>query len=83
MTERERVASEQRRVDRATMMQELQQAFGEVVQAATAGKFDNRVEATFPDAELNRLADQVNSLVETVRRGLAETGSVLASIADT
>jgi len=83
MTEAERLASEQRRVDRGAMMQQLQQAFGEVVQAATAGRFDNRVEATFPDAELNHLAEQVNSLVDTVRRGLAETGSVLASIADT
>src|SRR5690606_1919989 len=44
MTEAERLASEQRRVDRGAMMQQLQQAFGEVVQAATAGRFDNRVE---------------------------------------
>jgi hypothetical protein len=42
----------------------------------------SRVAATFPDAELNGLARSVNSLVETVDRGLGETGSVLAALAE-
>src|SRR5690606_13591743 len=37
----------------------------------------------FPDAELNSLAASVNDLVETVDRGIAETGSVLSAIAET
>src|SRR5690606_2653768 len=76
MTEGERTASEQRRRERARMMQELQAAFGEVVDAAVAGDFSRRVTASFPDAELNRLAASVNNLVETVDRGIGETGEV-------
>ncbi|HHY49499.1 MAG TPA: HAMP domain-containing protein [Alphaproteobacteria bacterium] len=83
MTEGERTASEQRRIERARMMQELQAAFGEVVDAAVAGDFSRRVAANFPDAELNRLAVSVNNLVETVDRGIGETGEVLAALAGT
>jgi methyl-accepting chemotaxis protein len=64
-------------------MQELQLAFGEVVDAAIAGDFSRRVAAEFPDSELNSLAGSVNSLVETVDRGLTETGEVLSALADT
>ncbi|MDP1732526.1 MAG: methyl-accepting chemotaxis protein [Devosia sp.] len=83
LTEGERAASEQRRLDRAAMMQQLQQAFGEVVDAAINGDFSRRVEAEFPDKELNALAGSVNNLVETVDRGISETGSVLAALAET
>ena len=83
MTEGERAASEQRRADRGRMMQELQRAFGAVVDAAIAGDFSKRVEAKFPDAELNSLADSVNNLVGTVDRGIGETGEVLAALANT
>jgi methyl-accepting chemotaxis protein len=68
---------------RQVMMKELQSAFGEVVDAAIAGDFSRRVGAQFPDAELNSLAGSVNSLVETVDRGLNETGTVLAALAET
>jgi len=65
------------------MMQDLQQAFGAVVDAAIAGDFSRRVEAEFPDDELNTLARSVNNLVATVDRGVGETGAVLASLANT
>ena len=68
---------------RRQMMQTLQLAFGEVVDAAIAGDFSKRVHAQFPDAELNSLSNSVNELVETVDRGLGETGQVLASLAET
>ena len=83
MTEEERAASVQRRVDRTNMMQELQRAFGVVVDAAIAGDFTKRVETSFPDAELNTLATSVNTLVETVDRGMSETGEVLSALAQT
>ncbi|TDQ61618.1 methyl-accepting chemotaxis protein [Maritalea mobilis] len=83
MTEEEKEASKQRAIERATMMSELQSAFGEVVDAAIDGDFSKRVEAEFPDEELNRLAHGVNSLVDTVDRGLQETGSVLSAMANT
>ena len=81
MTEGERTASQQRRVERAAMMGQLQRAFGEVVDAAIAGDFSKRVTADFPDAELNVLAGSVNELVSTVERGLGETGEVLGALA--
>jgi methyl-accepting chemotaxis protein len=68
---------------RAAMMAELQREFGQVVDAAVAGDFTRRVDAEFPDAELNALAGSVNNLVATVDRGLSETGEVIAALADT
>ncbi|MEO9228480.1 MAG: methyl-accepting chemotaxis protein [Devosia sp.] len=81
MTEEERAGSEQRRVERTQMMQKLQSAFGEVVDAAVDGDFSRRVPANFDDSEMNKLAGSVNNLVETVERGLSETGDVLAALA--
>jgi len=81
MTEAEaaRIISDQKA--RAQMMQQLQAAFGNVVDAAVAGDFSKRVDVEFPDAELNQLAGSVNNLVETVDAGLSETSRVLASLA--
>jgi methyl-accepting chemotaxis protein len=83
MTEAEAAQIIRNQAERAAMMQDLQRAFGAVVDAAIAGDFTKRVDAEFPDEELNTLAHSVNSLVETVDRGLEETGSVLAALADT
>jgi len=66
---------------RSKMMRDLQHAFGDVVDAAVAGDFTKRVDANFPDAELNSLAGSVNNLVGTVDSGLAETSTVLSAIA--
>ena len=83
LTEAEAAQVLANQAERARMMQSLQRAFGDVVDAAIAGDFSKRVEAEFPDAELNTLARSVNSLVETVDRGLGETGEVLSALADT
>ena len=83
MTEEEKTREERVRRERAVMMQELQRAFGEVVDAAVAGDFSQRVTAEFPDAELNSLAGSINNLVATVDRGLDETGTVLSALANT
>ena len=83
MTEEEKMASKQRAEDRSLMMKELQRAFGEVVDAAVAGDFTKRVTSEFPDDELNQLAHGVNDLVETVDRGVSETGQVLSALANT
>ncbi len=68
---------------RADMMAELQQAFGNVVDAAVAGDFTKRVDKTFPDQELNALAQGVNELVAVVDRSVGETGQVLSALAET
>ncbi len=83
MTEAEaaRIISDEQQ--RRAMMTDLQAAFGEVVDAAIAGDFTKRVHAEFPDPELNSLGTAVNSLVETVDRGIEETGMVLGALART
>ncbi|AVX03020.1 methyl-accepting chemotaxis protein [Maritalea myrionectae] len=82
MTEEEKEASKRRAIERSAMMSELQSAFGAVVDAASQGDFSQRVNAEFPDDELNTLAHGVNSLVETVDRGVTETGEVLSALAN-
>lgn len=52
-----------------------------VVGAAILGDFSKRVGTSFGDAELNTLAQSVNNLVETVDRGVSETGTVLSALA--
>ena len=83
MTEAEAAQIIRNQAERSTMMQALQRAFGAVVDAAVMGDFSRRVDSEFPDAELNALARSVNALVDTVDRGLAETGDVLAALAET
>ncbi|HEV7718114.1 MAG TPA: methyl-accepting chemotaxis protein [Arsenicitalea sp.] len=83
MTEKEAADIIRNQKERAVMMAELQQAFGDVVDAAVAGDFTKRVNASFPDAELNTLAGGVNSLVEVVDRSVGETGEVLSALAQT
>lgn len=67
---------------RAQMVTDLREAFGGVVLAAAAGDFSQRIDPNFPDDELNMLADAVNELVETVDRGLSDTGEVLSALAN-
>jgi methyl-accepting chemotaxis protein len=83
MTEAEAVRIVNEQAARQKMMQELQLAFGVVVDAAIAGDFSRRVPASFPDQELNTLATGVNTLVEMVDTGLTETGEVLSALART
>jgi len=83
MTEAEADAILRGQAERATMMQQLQRSFGNVVDAAVAGDFSRRVDVQFPDDELNALARSVNGLVETVDRGVSETGVVLSALANT
>ncbi|WP_420101981.1 methyl-accepting chemotaxis protein [Bosea sp. (in: a-proteobacteria)] len=70
------------RHERARSHELLKLAFGEVIEAAVAGDFSKRVSAQFPDEELNKLAVSVSTLVDTVDRGLGETGEVLSALAE-
>ncbi len=66
---------------RRQMMQGLGRDFGSVVDRAVAGDFAGSIAETYDDEELNALARSVNRLVQTVDRGLSETGSVLSHLA--
>src|SRR5690606_18822587 len=46
------------------------------------GAFSRRVDAAFPDDELNTLARSVKSQLATDVRGFSETGTMLASLSD-
>jgi methyl-accepting chemotaxis protein len=69
--------------ERAAEAAALNQNLSQVVGAAIAGDFSKRVPTNFGEAELNNLAGLVNDLVETVDRGLAESGEVLSALAET
>ncbi len=65
------------------MLERLDASFGHVVKQAAAGDFSRRVAADFDEPVLNGLAGNVNALVDTVERGLGETGAVLGALART
>jgi len=67
--------------DRATMIEMLQSSVGNAVGAAASGDFSRKVDVAVDDPALARLASNVNDLIDTVGRGIDETGSVLASLA--
>ncbi|MEO1328885.1 MAG: methyl-accepting chemotaxis protein, partial [Pseudomonadota bacterium] len=80
--EADEAQAQERRAERVRMMSELQTSFGGVVDRARAGDFAGRVPASFADAELNELANGVNSLLETVETGVGATGRVMARVAE-
>ncbi|WP_246473043.1 methyl-accepting chemotaxis protein [Pelagibacterium limicola] len=60
---------------------ELQQEIRKVVAASLAGDFSVRIEKHFDRPELDEVSRSVNALIETVDRGLTETGAVLSALA--
>ncbi|SFC51848.1 HAMP domain-containing protein [Devosia psychrophila] len=69
------------RASQVSVIEGLQRDIGSVVGAAIEGDFTGRVGTNLHDPELRHLAQNVNDLVESVDRGLTETGSVLAALA--
>ena len=61
----------------------LNEQLTEVVGAAVEGDFSKRMTTEFADPSFVNLARSVNALVDTVDRGLSETGEVLAAMANT
>ncbi|WP_244938030.1 methyl-accepting chemotaxis protein [Sinorhizobium sojae] len=61
---------------------DLQSNIGQVVQAAVAGDFTRRITKDYDNADLNRFAAQVNELVTSVDRGVAETRRVISALAE-
>ncbi len=75
-----RAAEEAKVEDQKRAQEQRRQMMQVVVASSTAGDFSQRVAAQFADAELNALADSVNTLLETVQAGLSETCEVLAEL---
>ena len=61
---------------------DLQARVQQVVSAAVAGDFSERIETVYDEPELAGFARSVNLVMETVDRGLSETGQVLAAMAE-
>jgi methyl-accepting chemotaxis protein len=88
LVEREQLAGEQsaesqKRSERAAAMDAFQQDLAAVIDQAAAGDFTGRLDLTAINKEFGGFAERVNRLVETVERGLGETGKVLAALART
>ncbi|MDK4715877.1 methyl-accepting chemotaxis protein [Rhizobium sp. CNPSo 4039] len=60
---------------------DLQSSIGEVVSAAVAGDFTQRITKRYDNADLDRFAASVNELVTSVDRGIAETRRVVSALA--
>ena len=75
-------ARERERADQQ-MRAELQEEMVGVVSAVLAGDFTRRIEGRYDREDLKTLVDSFNSLVDTVDRGIGETGEVLAALAET
>jgi methyl-accepting chemotaxis protein len=88
LAERSRLESEQaaesgRRGERAQALALFQGKLSDVLDQAAAGDFTGRLAADAIDAEFRDFAERVNGLLDTVDRGVAETGEVLSALAET
>jgi methyl-accepting chemotaxis protein len=81
--EAEKEATTRRASAGAMAMAELQGKIAEVVTAGVAGDLTRRIDARFEDRELTSLAEGVNRLMDTMDRGVTETGTVLSAMART
>jgi len=61
---------------------ELQTMMSEVVAAAAEGDFSRRINRDFGDADLNRVADNVDRLLASVDAGISEMRAVMANLAE-
>lgn len=61
---------------------DLQSSIGDVVSAAVAGDFTQRITKRYDNADLDRFAASVNELVTSVDLGVAETRRVVSALAD-
>jgi methyl-accepting chemotaxis protein len=78
----EKGAAQRLEAERSAVRDALQREVEKVVAAAVAGDFTARLETDYESDDLNAFAHSVNDLVSTVDRGLAETGTVLAALAE-
>ncbi|RYE07552.1 MAG: HAMP domain-containing protein [Hyphomicrobiales bacterium] len=71
----------ERAAERAASMEKFQQAFDKVVTATVDGDLTQRVATGYGEADLERLAVNFNTLMDTVAGGLKSAGDVLAALA--
>jgi methyl-accepting chemotaxis protein len=64
-------------------MEAFQAEFDHAVAASLEVDFSVRITGAFPDADITRIADNFNGLLESVHTGLGEAGEVLGALAET
>jgi methyl-accepting chemotaxis protein len=80
--EAERAAQAAAEAERARRREALQVEVERVVASALAGDFSARIEETGVDPELRGFVQSLNSVMETVERGVGETSAVLDALAE-
>jgi len=78
--EAERVRRQQQR---AEMMLAFQSEFDTVIAATADGDLTRRIEASYPDADIQRIAANFNGVLDTLSTALGEAGGVLSALART
>jgi methyl-accepting chemotaxis protein len=78
--EAERVLQAQKR---AEMMLDFQAEFDGVMAATAGGDFTQRIQASYPDPDIARIAANFNGVLETTNAALGEAGGVLSALART
>ena len=82
--ERARIAAEEHR-ERAEVRARAADAFGKdfarVVEAAREGRFDMRIEMRTGEADLDRLSDALNEMLQSVGKGVDSTIEVMSAVA--
>ena len=66
---------------RAEMMARFQAAFDRVIERASAGDFGHRIDERFNDAEIDRIADNLNGMLGAIGSTLEEADRVLGALA--
>jgi len=66
---------------RAGMMARFQAEFDRVIARASAGDFGDRIEERFNDAEIDRIADNLNGMLAAIGSTLDEADRVLGALA--
>ncbi|WP_342078083.1 EAL domain-containing protein [Yoonia sp. SS1-5] len=82
--ERERLANAQALAEqtRQEMTAQLRQEFGQVINAASAGDFTQRVHTEFSDENLQALANDINHFVDRVDGSVAAVGQAMHDMAE-
>ena len=73
---------EERQRERKAVIEHLTSNIGDVVASAAEGDFSNRVNATFEDPLLAKMASSINDMMDKVESGIAETVRMLECISN-
>jgi methyl-accepting chemotaxis protein len=82
LEDEKKASAEAAEAERRAMLDGLGASFGAIVDAAAGGDFSRRIDRRYDDPVLEKMAGGLNALLDTVQSGLAESGRVLARLAE-